>query len=287
MATATINWIGLVSSTAYRIQYRVVLTDLEAADDLPTPANTAVDAALAAAPGSVVVNDAASNSITLWRDGYSVDIDSNCDFYIVSVDYVLKSAPSGTEVGGWVFPEGEDTILQLNIGATTVRKNVALEEIATAGSPTGAPLLVPDGYDAVTAETTFTVRKRYTTVPSGWGTTIADKIGSTNNAILFGAPIDTLLYKGCTSDAFPVTGQSGVNIVLTHTYAYAPAEASIVIDNGAALGGSVTIPAKSSGHYLTSVVYHTGRNRATWQDVRVAVGVRILRVYPSANISPI
>lgn len=206
----------------------------------------------------------------------NIDKNQQCNWIRGYVDYTIP-AQQGKDQGplGGTWPDTTTQTLSLTISSQastshnvyltggTVINQGTFTATSSGYSEQGFPIDIPI--------VTFNVRKKYDSLPSGWATVIAAKVGKINNAILFGAPIGTLKYKGLSTSDFPIDG-TDKEIELTHIYEYKAQNSSFTVN-------SMTIAGKKGWEVYDFKTKNGDKNRVT-------VGWQILGPFTQANIAP-
>lgn len=231
MAIATFKNLLEISTKSAKTEWQVVL---QGDDDIQDAA------AEVAYESSTYYNgvNIGNGSAKLIRTDISVAFTGvECDTFKVYVTYSQNPATQGT-TSGWVYPESDETMsIQTSIQTGTVN-NVYMAKgghVVNEGTMFGAAGYSENGFQINAPKTIINVRKKYSSLPDNWMSTIAQKTGKINNAELFGFPIGSLMFIGVQSAQFPITGITQP-VELTFQYDYqAPTESFTL--NGMTVAG--------------------------------------------------
>jgi hypothetical protein len=265
MATAIFNEILETSYKSAKTEWMVTLEDEE------TIAHGAA-AVKALAPTTFT----SVNGKSLIIDDIAIAFTGiECDWFKCTVSYVERSTDAASSGTADPFPDADETIsLQVSTQSQTANNiymipGATVTDAGTFG--TAEKGYSETGFPVDQAKTVLNVKKKFESLPSGWATNISARIGKTNDAILFGAPIGSLKFIGVTTSEYPLDGYDG-NGSMTFQYDYqAPTEAFTI--NG------LSIPAKKGWEVYDFKLTPHGRGFTTvdWQ---------ILYPYIEADIAP-
>jgi hypothetical protein len=267
-ATSEIDYLGALTTSSYTIGYIV----RGAADE-----SEAIVSIQDTAPQTVNTVSSVGGVVVLYLSDITVAIDANCDVYKGTVTYNTNPPNDG-------FLESTDnTILSLQISSQQVMKYVFPQgDVVSTSAGFENPGNIPEGFPVNEPVVNFVVRKKYSSLSSGWGTTLADKIGMVNSSTLFGAPARCMMYMGASTGEFPDTGGT-IETQIVHTYAYRKSDDSynLVPVDGAT---PIVIPSKAGWDIIN---FQSGRvHLAANGTVRPSiVGYQIIKL-PSGNIAP-
>lgn len=198
----------------------------------------------------------------------------NCNIYSGYVIYgpLDAVADQGPASGAW--PQGVEQTIQVSVSSTQVTShNVYMSggEVADQGTRTDRSKgYSQQGFPVDIPTITYSIRRRYPNLPSGWSANQASKVGKINNAEFLGNPIGSVKYKGMSTNDFPASGSAG-QVQVTLLYEYSPPCDEFTV-NG------MQIPAKEGWDLYDFTRYDS-------DEGTVLVGYQILRPYIKADIS--